>query len=60
VAGRNGATLVGCRVIGPVVTLRVQARLRWSLAWLRPLALNSRAGPAETNMDHPGQVAAPS
>jgi secretion/DNA translocation related TadE-like protein len=60
VAGHNGATLVRCRVNGPVVTLLVQARLRWPLAWLRPLALNSRAGPAETNMDHPGQAAAPS
>lgn len=57
VARRNGVSLAGCRVAGPVVTLRLSLKPRWPLAWLHPLALNSRAGPAETNMDHPGQAA---
>ena len=60
VAARNGASVVGCRVTGPIVTLRLTMRLSWPLTWLRPPALNSRAGPAETNTDHPGQAAAAS
>lgn len=60
VAHRNGAALVNCRATGPVVTVRLSIRLGWPLAWLTPLALNSRAGPAETNTDHPGQPAAAS
>lgn len=60
VARRNGVTVTGCHVTGPVVTVQVSLRLGWPLAWLRPLRLNSRAGPAETNTDHPGQAAAAS
>lgn len=60
VARRNRATLTNCRVAGPVVTVRLSMRLGWPLAWLRPLALNSRAGPADTNMDQSGQAAAAS
>jgi len=57
VARHDRATLIDCHVDGPVVTVRLSMRLGWPLAWLRPLALNSRAGPAETNTDHPGQGA---
>jgi len=57
VGRRNGATVTNCRVDGPIVTVRLSMRLRWPLSWLRPLALNSRAGPAETNTDHSGQAA---
>jgi secretion/DNA translocation related TadE-like protein len=60
VARRNGAAVMNCRVVGPVVTVQLSLRLSWPLAWLHPLTLNSRAGPAETNMDHPGQAAAAS
>lgn len=60
VARRNGATLTGCAVVGPVVTVQLSLRPRWPLAWLGPLRLNSRAGPAETNTDHSGQGAAAS
>lgn len=60
VARRNGAAVTNCRVTGAVVTVRLSMKLGWPLAWLRPLALNSRAGPAETNTDHPGQAAAAS
>ena len=57
VARHNRTMLTGCRVSGAVVTVRLSMRLGWPLAWSRPLTLNSRAGPAETNMDHPGQAA---
>jgi secretion/DNA translocation related TadE-like protein len=57
VARHNGATVTNCEVAGPIVTVRLSVHLRWPLAWLRSLALNSRAGPAETNMDHLGQDA---
>ena len=60
VARRNGAVMTNCRAAGPFVTVRLQLRLGWPLGWLRPLALNSRAGPAETNTDHPGQATAAS
>ena len=60
VARRNGATLTNCRVAGPVVTVELSMRLHWPLGWLRPLRLNSRAGPAETNTDHSDQAAAAS
>lgn len=60
VAHRNAVVLTDCRVVGPVVTVRVRLSFGWPLAWLTPLALNSRAGPAETNMDHSGQAAAAS
>ena len=60
VARHNGATMTNCAVTGPVVTVRLRVSLGWPLAWLRPLTLNSRAGPAETNMDHLWQGAQPS
>jgi secretion/DNA translocation related TadE-like protein len=60
VARHNGATVTHCRTVGPVVTVQLSLHLGWPLAWLGPIRLNSRAGPAETNMDHPGQVAAAS
>jgi len=60
VARRNGATLTNCRAAGPVVTVELSMRLHWPLGWLRPLRLNSRAGPAETNTDHSDQAAAAS
>lgn len=56
VARRNGSTLVDCLVSGPVVTVRLSLRPSWPLAWLSPLTLNSRAGPAETNTDLSGQA----
>jgi len=59
-ARRNGATITNCLVAGPVVTVRLSARVGWPLAWLGPLALNSRAGPADTNTDLSGQPEAPS
>lgn len=55
VARRNGATVVNCQVAGPIVTVRLSVHLGWPLGWLQPLTLNSRAGPAETNMDYLGQ-----
>jgi secretion/DNA translocation related TadE-like protein len=57
VARRNGAVLSGCHVVGPVVTVQVTVRLRGPLRWFGPVRLNSRAGPADTNMDHSGQGA---
>jgi secretion/DNA translocation related TadE-like protein len=60
VARRNRVALANCRVTGPVVIVRLRARLGWPLGWLPALTLNSRAGPAETITDHSGQAAAAS
>ena len=52
-ARSNGASLVACDVRGAVADVSVSVDAAGWLAWLPPVRLNARGGPAETYREKP-------
>jgi len=59
-ARRDGARLVACIVRGPIAEVSVTVSADGWLAWLPPIRLNARAGPAETYREKPTPLDMPS